>query len=164
MGSDLRVNRWGGGVGPPRTQGVWDLRVDRGVAPPRRETSAYSDERLQRRALTSTSAYSDEPYSDERLQRRALTATSAYSDERLQRRALTATSAYSDERLQRPALTETGVSDLRVDSGVGPPRKQVGGGGSDLRVHRGVGPPGRQAGLDLRVERRELTATSAYSD
>ena len=65
-------------------------------------TSAYSDERLQRRALTATSAYSDE-----RLQGRALTATSAYSDERLQRRALTAKSAYSDERLQGLALTAT---------------------------------------------------------
>ena len=31
--------------------------------------SAYSDERLKQRALTATSAYSDERYSDERLQR-----------------------------------------------------------------------------------------------
>ena len=77
------------------------------------DTSAYSDERLQRRALTATSALqrraltATSAYSDELLKRRALTATSAYSDERLQRRALTATSAYSDERLQRLALTAT---------------------------------------------------------
>ena len=59
-------------------------------------TCAYRDERLQRRAL---STYSDVAFTaTSRFQRRALTATSANSDERLQRRALTATSANSDER------------------------------------------------------------------